>query len=251
MSELTEARPAGNADFSMPLASHSADGNFGAVSENALSRRYGKSHKQEELVYEFTRDPALLHQYFRIYEAEFQAVFKARYQHEENDAHDRTGHFLIVRRGNLCVGGARLSVKTPRKPDLLPIEMDDFRLERHFPELAHKQMRYGQIGRLCVLPDFRGGNVTRTLLSHLYRKGVALNLDVIFGTAPLITARVYMQNFSAMGLKEPKIHFNVELPKYPMCEEIKFHLISLDVHKQASKNNVADEQSLHEENIGA
>lgn len=220
---------------------------FDGESEEALALRYGRARRksiQKNLIFEFTRDPALLHQYYGIYEEQFRAVHNAtRYSHSEEDEHDRHGHIVVARIGNQCVGGARLSVKTPRQPHLLPVELNDFRLEHHFPELAQKQMRYGQVGRFCLLPDFRGGQNTRMLLWHLYRKAAALNLDIIFGTAPMSNARVYLQNFAAMNLKEPKLHQDIELPRYPMCEEIKFYLVSLDMHKQdMGKKDSAEEK---------
>jgi hypothetical protein len=200
------------------------------------------ANKQEGLVFEFTRDPALLGQFYRIYENEFKAVLKADYHHADSDKHDRDGHFLIVRRENLCVGGARLSVKTPQHLDLLPIEMGDFRIENYFPHLRQKQMRYGQIGRLCLLPEFRGGAITRMMFWHFFRKVVALDLDVIFATAPLVIARGHMRHFVAMGLTEAKIHHDITLPLYPMCEEIRFYLVSVVVDKSLIRNSESGAQ---------
>ena len=211
---------------------------FNSEKEDALAKRFTNrwTGKQEDIVFEFTKDPGLLHQFHHIYEDQFRSVHNAlRYQHSEQDEHDARGHVIIARRGNFCVGGARLSIKTPRQPHLMPIEIDGFRLDHHFPELTQKEMRYAQIGRFCLLPEFRGGNATQILLWHLYRKSVALGMDVVFGTAPILNARVYMQNFSAMGLKTAKMHTNVTLPLYPMCEEIKFHLISLTIEKAVAE----------------
>jgi len=206
---------------------------FDPESEEALVLRYGrKKQQQERLIFEFSRDPALIHQYYRIYEQEFKSVLHADYHHHDNDEHDQKGHFLIVRRGKLCVGGARLNTKTPRQPELLPIEMDGFKLEDHFPDLKHKEVSYGQIGRLCVLPEYRGGAVTRLMMWHLYRKSVALGLETIFATAPLIIARGHMKSSIAMGLKHTKVHLDIKLPEYPMCEGIRFYLMSVGLDKE-------------------
>jgi hypothetical protein len=227
-----------------------ASSSYDASTEESLVRRYGKSKKKHsELVFEFTRDPALIHQYHRIYEEQFRIVHQAVNYRSVQDEHDRNGYIMIVREGNLCVGGARLSVKTPRKPQPLPIEMNEFRLANYFPKLEQKEMKYGQIGRFCLLPEYWGGTATRLLLTNLYRKSVALGLDMIFGTAPISNARAYMKNFSAMGLKEPKIHFDIDLPPYPMCEEIKFYLVSVVVNKLVATNekNHSNKQNHYEE----
>lgn len=184
-----------------------------------------------QIQFEFTRDPALLKQFYRIYENEFKAVLNADYRHDPDDEHDRDGLFLLGRQGDQCIGGARLSVKTPQHPALLPIEMNDFRIEDLFPHLRQKQLSYAQIGRLCLSPEFRGGSATRMMFWHFFSKAVALDLDMIFATAPRIIARGHMKHFAAMGLKEAKIHQDILLPPYPMCEEIRFYLISVVVDK--------------------
>lgn len=211
-----------------------------AGGDSALARKYNNrwANKNEELVYEFTKDPALLFQYHKIYEEQFRIVHNAQRYHHLEDEHDRNGHILVVRMGNFCVGGARLNIKTPRNTAPLPIEMDGFKFENYFPELATKEMRYGQLGRICLLPEFRGGDATRKMLWHVYRKAAALGLDIVFATAPLVNARLYMRvarfDFVDKGyLKDTCLHSEIELPKYPMCEEIKFYLMSLVINKDA------------------
>jgi len=200
---------------------------FDCLREEARVQFGRPAKKPDELVYELTSDAELLHQYRVIYEREFSAVHNADYRYTHADEEDdRHGHIVVVRQGNCCVGGARISVRTPHQPHPLPIELDGFRLEEHFPELKEKKMRYGQVGRFCLLPEFRGGAVTSTLMWHLYRKVVALALDEVFGTATIANARVYKQNCISMGLKDVKIHRHIELPLYPMCEQIRFYLIS-------------------------
>jgi len=234
MTDNSEYTPVGGVEYASftPGVIVSSVPSFDSESEDALALRFGRRQKkQEDLVFEFTRDPGLLHQYHLIYEEQFRAVHSARNYRSIEDEHDRRGHVIIARHGNLCIGGARLSVRTPRQPHPLPIEMNDFRLEKHFPELDQKQLRYGQIGRICLLPQFRGGTATRIMMWHLYRKVVALGLDRVFGTATIANARVYRQNCLGMGLKDVKIHQSIELPPYPMCEEIRFYLISGSVDK--------------------
>jgi hypothetical protein len=224
---------------------------FDSAGDELLRQRYGRRLKQkQDLVYEFTRDPGLIHQYHLIYEEQFRAVHSAdRYRHTEEDEHDRRGHFVVVRRGNFCAGGARISIKTPRHNHLLPVEMDGFRLEHYFPQLAQKQMRYGQAGRFCLLPEFRGGDITRDLQRRITRKAVAWGLDMFFATAPLTNARVYKQNCLAIGFKEVKVHFDIELPVYPMCEDVKFYLISGVIDKELANSVKSQPDFIQEEQV--
>ena len=216
-----------------PMVTASFDGE----SEDALAMRYGRAKKKNlELTYEFTRDAALLHQYTSIYEEEFRVVQNALgYSHHE-DEHDRRSHFLIVRQGNLCVGGARLTVKTPRQPHLLPMEMDGFRIEEHFPDLRHREVGYGQIGRVCLLPEFRGGEVTRMMFWHLHRKTVVLGLEMMFATAPIFNARVNRKLCISLGIKDTAIYPSITIPPYPGCEEVKMYLMRFVANKSLVKH---------------
>jgi hypothetical protein len=130
------------------------------------------------------------------------------------------------------VGGARLNINTPRQRHQLPMEIGNFRIKDHFPQLGTKQMSYGQIGRFCLLPEFRGGANTRMLFWHLYRRAAAVGLDLVFGTAPISNARLYRRTLMAASLGfKPTIHFDIALPSYPMCEDLTFYLISVGVDK--------------------
>lgn len=184
----------------------------------------------EPLAFEFTHDPSLLAQYHAIYEREFRVVHEAwDYRHTE-DEHDRRGNFLVVRRGEVVVGGARLSIKTLQQPDLLPIEMEDFRIEGHFPYLADAKLSYGQVGRVCLLPSLRDGSVTRVMFWHIHRQAFALGLHDLFDTATLVGARTYKRHCRALGL-DVEIYTDIDLPEYPMCDGLRFCLTKTDVAK--------------------
>src|SRR5262245_61680552 len=78
--------------------------------EAMLVQRYSRK-PLPPLTFEFTRDPALLHQYYRLRENEFNSVMKLTdYSGAENE-YDRKGHIMVVRTGNQVVGGARINVK--------------------------------------------------------------------------------------------------------------------------------------------
>src|SRR2546425_235825 len=112
--------------------------------EETLARRYSrKRYLLENLTFEFTRDRGLLHQYYEIRKNEYNAVYSKLFHVDKNyydgeSDHDRSGHIMVVRGGNFCVGGVRININTPRKPQLLPVEIEDFRVEKYFPQLRHK-----------------------------------------------------------------------------------------------------------------
>jgi hypothetical protein len=186
----------------------------------------------QPLAFEFTRDTTLLDQYYRIYEERFRALYNAhQYRHGTEDEDDRRSEILIARSGDLCVGGARLTIKTPEHRALLPMEIAGFRIEERLPQLVSAGTRYGQIGRICLTEELSGGPATRMLLWHLFRRVVELDLVKIFGTAPMPNARLYRQHCMAMGLTDVRVHYDVALPTYPMCDGLTFYLVSGSVDK--------------------
>lgn len=196
--------------------------------DQAAIRKYTRK-PLPELVFEFTRDPAYLHQYYEIRKNEYNEVYgrlfsvHSQFSADGDSEQDRDGHILIIRAGNFCVGGARINVKTPRKRDLLPVEVGDFRIEKYFPLLGHKQMSYGQVSGFAVLPEFRGREITQKMFQHLYRKCEALNVDVLFGDTSPIHARFYQANCAVMGL-ETKIHNDIRIPD-PEVHQILFSIL--------------------------
>lgn len=170
-----------------------------AQREEELYRRYSRIQKPKpEVVYEFTRDPGLLHQYYQLRGEEYYRSWgETNYTHGP-DEYDAKAHILIIRHGNQCVGGVRLIVKTPRSKGLLPVESDDFRLSELLPELNLDNCKYGEYSGFVMLPEFRDGY--RDLFLQLYRKGRAIGLKYGFSAATLAQARMYRSISNYAGL---------------------------------------------------
>jgi hypothetical protein len=216
---------------------------FDSESEEALALRYGrKISRHQELVYEFTRDPGLLHQYYGIREQEFKAIYNApRYSGIETE-HDRKGYILVVRQGNFCVGGVRIVMKSSRHRELLPMEIKDFRIEQYFPYLAHTEASYGQASWFSILPEFRSNDVVRKMIHRICAKTAALNGKMLFCVAPILNSRLYMRHLRALGLSRSEIHMNIELPAYPSIEEIKLYLVSSEINKLSFNKDASSDE---------
>lgn len=238
MSDLLERAPLAGARISAYAPKSPLP--FDCDSEEALELRFGgpTRKRHEDLTYEFTRDPGLLHQYYRIRQ---QIALTTYGVHSgEESEHDRKGQILIVKHGkNECVGGVRLSFKTPRLPELLPMEINDFRIEKYFPYLGQQQLSYVQASWFTLLPQFHGGEITQKMIERVFSKASAMNAEILFGVAPILNARTYVQHFKALRLKEAKVHYNIELPSYPTLEEVKLYLISAIVEKSLSNERFA------------
>ncbi len=214
----------------------------GLKNEEDLAKRYSRKtlFQKNDIVFEFTRDPALLHQYYKLRDLENLSVYGVKGSSEETE-YDRNGHIMVARIGNFCIGGARINVKTPRKPRLLPLEIGDFRIEEYFPHLHYKQLSYGQACMFALLPEFAGGDVSREMIKRICSKAAALNFSMLFGTCPILNARLYKQGCISIGLKNTEIRYDIELPLYPSLEEIKLYLLSIPLEESFVRQSINTE----------
>lgn len=224
MSDLAEAAPEGQ--------SHGAEFSLHPETERALTERYTRSFtpRSSELVYEFTRDPGLLHQYFILRDQMFINVWGVEHSLAVKDEYDDKSHILVVRKGNQVVGGTRLTVSTPKHPQVMPMEGDDFNLRKVLPDLNLAQKKYGCISRMAVLPHGSEEDVVLEIFSHLYRKSIALGLSHWFAVSPKVTARMYRQKLWKLGI-------SYELPEVTIPDRKEYE----GIHMQFQKSTLPGE----------
>ncbi len=192
--------------------------------ENVLSKRISRTMKAvEPIVYEFTKDKGYLHQYYSIRERMYAQVLGLKNFSGEEDDLDRRSHILILRRGNMCIGGARLTVKGPRQPDFLPMEEKGFVLSDIMPEIAQKELKYAEVSRLAVLSEFSGNDVTKHMFWHLNRKRIALGVPYVFCIASSLQVRLYRRQAVSVGI-DFSVLDHIQVPDKPIYEGIKMCL---------------------------
>ena len=213
--------------------------------EDYLAGRYTRKPRRvsKELVYEFTRDPGYLHQYYLLREKMYIRTWGLKNFEAPEDEYDRQSHIIIARRGNHVVGGGRLTVAGPRKETLLPLEDEDFRLKDLFPEMGLEYCKYAELSRMAVEPEFHGGECTKALFEHMYRKLSALKVAYWFALAPSPSARMYRRMFNSLGL-DLTIWRETEVPQRDGYEGIKMNLLSVSImdtnQQEANSKKTAD-----------
>lgn len=195
--------------------------------ESALARRYTRSAEQEPLTFEFSTDEALLHQYYMLRERMFISTWGLKEFSAQEDNYDRTSDVLIVRRGNLCVGGARLTFSKPGDRPVLPMENPSFQLQQIFPDLDLEHKIYAECARMALLPEFRTKEVSFQIRHELIKHCVSKNADYAFWIAPLLQARNYRQTCVNLGYA-CKIRTDVEVPDREEYEGIKMYMAVLE-----------------------
>jgi len=205
----------------------------------SLVKRFGRSPSQlEPLVFEFTNDRGLLHQYYRLREVMYRKVFNTDKFVGTEDIHDKLSHILIARRGRLCVGGCRLTIREADEDFLLPMESADFKLRDVFPNLPLKKLRHGEISRFAIMDEDDDRLEIMGLLSQLIiEKCNSSELGYAFLKSSLPMARNWRKIGQTLcGLKKMRICTEVKVPENPIHPEITWYLTEIPL---AASENVA------------
>jgi hypothetical protein len=168
--------------------------------ERQVAERYLRPYKSKELVFEFTRDVGYLHQYYMLRDRERFNIWGKSLPAVQEDEMDRQSHILITRRDNQVMAGGRLTISSPRRPLLLPMEQGDFRLQQAFPELNLEHHKYAEVSCVVIEDEFLNEDSLRTVFQHLYRKIVATRVEFVFGLATVSITKDYQKIAQSAGL---------------------------------------------------
>ena len=204
-----------------------------------------ESPAEVEVEYEFSRDPGLLHQYYILRENMFINVWGLKSFTGHEDSHDRYSHILLARQANHVVGGIRITVKSQRPSRKLPMEADDFILEKAVADMNLKDCRYGEKSRFAILSDIRSKEVSVSLTGHVKEKCVELGLKYVFAMCPLSLARSYRLLAKVHGV-ECYLREDVVIPDREEFEGIPMVLLVFDYSKQLAENDQSDKNTSKE-----
>lgn len=219
------------------------------LSEEYLTRRFSRPTKQAESVtYELTRDPAYLHQYYRLREEMFISVWGLKQFCGQKDEYDDESDIMVARIGNHVVGGCRLTFSTPEDRKHLPMEKQDFVLEDQFAELSLYDMKFAEISRLAILPEYQNSIVMLELSRQLLKRGAEKKARYAFTLSPVPLARNYRKAANLFGLNW-KIRNDIVIPEREEYEGISMVLSMIDLApvyspKPKAKAQVEDSISL-------
>lgn len=182
-----------------------------------------------DVTYEFTKNQDQLNEYYSIREQCYKSAWGLKTFSGEEDKHDRNGHLLIAKTGNRVIGGARLVLKYPEAPYLLPMEEDGFILQEMLPEYHLTDHIYGEVGRLAILPDFCGGK-TLFLGLHLLAMAQSQNCRYLSTVAPEEQAKKYISIAKQYGFDINMID-NITIPDRPYYNKITMKLLISDLRR--------------------
>ena len=203
--------------------------NFLEEMQSSLIKKFAKiPAPPEPLIYELTDDRALLHQYYLLREQMYRKVFQTDKFVGEEDVHDKLSHILIARRGKLCIGGVRLTIREADEDFALPMENPDFKLRTIFPNLPLRDVRHGEISRFAVMEDTDHHEVLYGLCKLLYDMILMNKAHYVFAKSTLALARNWRMIAKGLGVKDSKICMDIDVPENPIHPEIKWYMTLLD-----------------------
>lgn len=202
-----------------------SDAEFAERMDRLATARRMRDRKKEPVTYEFTNDPALLHQYFLIREVMYhRRQFNQQKSLAIQDEHDKISHILIARVGNVCVGGCRLTVREGDEDFPLPLESDGTNLRETFSQLSLRDSRHAELSRFAVFERYSENEILLGLSKHMYEKVKSLRIRYVFAHAKLDLAVNWIRVAKRFGVKSVRLCEEVNLPEHPIFPGIKFYL---------------------------
>ncbi len=194
--------------------------------EEALAKRYSSkgSIAHEPVVYEFTTDRALLHQYYQLREHMYRKAFKTDKFVGQEDVYDKLSHILIARRGKLCVGGMRITVREADEVFDLPMETSGFSLKNALPELDLGMYRHAEISRFAILDSEEDKEILYNMCKVLYDKLLQLEVDYGFARCTKLMARSWKMFANKFGSIGTHVRDDINLPENPLHPDIQWYL---------------------------
>jgi hypothetical protein len=184
-------------------------------------------HMENNLIYEFTKDPAYLNQYYQVREQCYKEYWGLKVFSGAEDEHDRNGYILIVRNGDVVIGGGRLVLRSTNERKKLPMETDDFMLHKVLPGLSSPHTVWGDIGRIAVLPEFRGKKVLK-IGFYLLAQAQQDHCNYLTTVAPTKQAKKYKEISEPFGVDIQIIDY-LPVADLPYYNNIEMKLLLCDL----------------------
>jgi hypothetical protein len=199
------------------------------ISYDSVASRFSRPQRTPaKVVYELTRDPGYLFQYYRLRAEMFISVWGLEHFNGQKDAYDDSSDVVVARIGNHVIGGCRVTFKAPHGNDPLPMEKSDFSLAEKFPHLPLAECIHVEISRMAILPDYQNSVVMLELSRQLLKLGIEKHARYAFTLSPAPLARNYRKAAMLFGLKWNILN-NIAIPDREEYEGIKMVLSMLDL----------------------
>lgn len=157
------------------------------------SSRYLRALRAVGCVFEFTRDPAYLHQYYLLRARLSNGIASFSQIFAQADEVDKRSHILIARRGNQVIAGVRLTISSPRQPQPLPMESHGVEMASLVQHFEMDEKKIAEVSAWGIETEFLTEEMHASLFYHLNRKMAALGVVRYFGLTNQNSVQQYRQ----------------------------------------------------------
>lgn len=202
--------------------------NAAVTLQSIATKRALKTYCSDEpITYEFTQDPALLHQYYLLREARYRRHFKTDEYNGSEDFHDKLSHILIAHRGRLCIGGGRLTIREGDEAWYLPMENDEFNLRKSLPDLPLNKVRHAEVSRFAVLED-SDNDVVYKISKIMIDMATRSNIHYVFIKSTYQMAKKWQLLVRRAGIRSTQIMENINPAERTLSADVTRYLLLLD-----------------------
>ena len=207
------------------------------LSESALIGRVARTFKpREPLVYEFTNDTALLHQYYVMRARMYQVKHGICDFKPEPDAFDPISHILVVRRGNKVIAGCRLTVRHPGDAFALPIEeATGIDLRTALSDYCLADVTHAEMSRFAITLDTSDLTIIRQMIEITLNKAIDLGVVYGFARSPITLSRIWRMMMNNSGKATAYISENLATRVSDDTHDVKLYLNICEVHTNLVK----------------
>lgn len=185
------------------------------------------------ITFEFSKCDNMLEQYYWLREECFRKELGLKAFDGAEDIYDQNGKILIVRDGNTCVGGVRITGCSLFSQSLMPLEQKGLNITQMLPQLTLPLAPYCQWERLVLRPEYRGIDMLRGICRALIRGCASLGYHYAFNVTGIKRARLYKRVHSNLGY-DYEIYNQLKMPVESNFAHLE-HLLSIAFIPEAER----------------
>jgi len=185
------------------------------------------------ITFEFSKCDQMLEQYYWLREECFRKELGLEAFDGAEDIYDQNGKILIVRDGDTCVGGVRITGCSLFGQSLMPLEQKGLDITQMLPQLALPLAPYCQWERLVLRPEYRGIDMLRGICQALIRGCASLGYHYAFNVTGIKRARLYKRVHSNLGY-DYEIYNQLKMPVESEFAHLE-HLLSIAFIPEAER----------------
>jgi len=178
----------------------------------------------------------MLEQYYGLREECFRKELGLKAFDGAEDIYDQNGTILIVRDGDTCVGGVRITGCSLFGQSLMPLEHKGLDITEMLPQLMLPLAPYCQWERLVLRPEYRGIDMLRGICRALIRGCASLGYHYAFNVTGIKRARLYKRVHSNLGY-DYEIYNQLKMPVENDFAHLE-HLLSIAFIPEADREEL-------------